>query len=159
MKLKHNIKKFYYWIPAVFWIIVIFIMGSVRIDFNGENINLVSRILFVLKKFLYLRRKTCFFYIFLSENLDRFYHAFEYFILTVFIFYAIKKTRDAVMKENIFLTAMIVISIGILDELHQIFIPTRYCSIYDFLADGIGMLLMVLFLTVFELTIKRQNVI
>lgn|GEM_PF-412887 len=157
--MKDKTKKIIYWLPAFLWMIVIFIVGSVRVDFKGDNINLVSKVLMILKDFLYKKRDVWAFAMLLSENLDRVYHTFEYSILTLLVYYALKKTEDKTVRENAILTSMFVLIIGILDELHQIFIPTRFCSFFDLLADGIGISLMIIFILIFQLSVRRRNAV
>ncbi|MDD3804371.1 MAG: VanZ family protein [bacterium] len=159
MKLNREWKKLVYWLPAAGWIAVILVMGSVRVDFKGDDINIVSKALLLIKDFLQ-RRGDCPACLLISENLDRIYHAFEYFILTYFVYYALKKTRAAESKkENFVFAGIIVMSIGILDELHQIFVPTRFCSFFDLMADGFGMILMTLMILLFEIQVGRRDAV
>lgn len=140
--------------------VVIFVMGSVKVDFKGDNINIVSRVLLMIKSFLNRRGGGCSLCVFVSENLDRIYHVFEYFVFTFLVYYALKKTRGKRdSKENYILAGMIVILIGIFDELHQILTPTRFCSFFDLLADGFGMALMTMFLILYELKLGRRNAV
>lgn len=151
-------KKIIHWIPAALWLAVIFTASSVRVDFRGDNINLISRVLLAAKEFL--MRQGSGLCIFAAGNLDRIYHAFEYFIFTLFVYYGMKMTRGALKRrENFLLTGIAVMLTGIADELHQIFIPTRYCSLFDLLADAAGMALMTGVIILTDLTARRQNAV
>lgn len=155
MKLKIERKKILYWIPAILWSTVIFIVGSMKVDFNGDNINIVSRVLLFIKAFLYNKHNRI--YSIIADNVDKIYHSFEYLVLTVFIYFAVKKTQRATLKSNSVLTALIVLFVGIMDEIHQVFVPTRYCSITDLFADGFGMMSVLVIIYISEMINGRTN--
>ncbi len=74
---------------------------------------------------------------------DKFVHFSEYFILSfLFVNYQIEKGNS--FKKNIINLSKILIIMPILDELHQLFIPGRSCSIYDIIADILGILVFML---------------
>lgn len=74
--------------------------------------------------------------------LDKLVHFVIYAFLSYLLFLAFFKTGKNLFHKNAHLFS---ISIGILyaltDELHQKFVPGRSCDFFDFLADGIGVIL------------------
>jgi len=74
--------------------------------------------------------------------LDKLVHFVIYAFLSYLLFLAFFKTGKNLFHKNAHLFS---ISIGILyaltDELHQKFVPGRSCDFFDFLADGIGVVL------------------
>ena len=83
----------------------------------------------------------------MPHSMDKIAHFILYSLLGFFL-------TGALPEEKIW--AIIIGTIyGILDELHQSFIPYRSCSLYDWLADAIGVIAGVyLWLTVKKLTKK-----
>jgi len=73
---------------------------------------------------------------------DKIIHFALYSFLSYLLFFAFFKTQKNLFHKNAHLFS---ISIGILyaltDELHQKFVPGRSCDFFDFLADGIGVIL------------------
>jgi VanZ family protein len=73
---------------------------------------------------------------------DKVIHFILYSFLSYLLFFAFFKTQKSLFHKNAHLFS---ISIGILyaltDELHQKFVPGRSCDFFDFLADGIGVVL------------------
>ena len=78
---------------------------------------------------------------------DKIIHFALYSFLSYLLFFAFFKTQKSLFHKNAHLFS---ISIGILyaltDELHQKFVPGRSCDFFDFLADGIGVALIQIFL-------------
>jgi len=73
---------------------------------------------------------------------DKLFHVFEFFLfaflaLRLLLFYKVK---------NAYLFAVVVsVLYGITDEIHQLFVPGRFFSLFDILANAIGSLLIVFF--------------
>ncbi len=149
-----KIKKYIYYLPSFVWLIFMFFMSSIKIVENGKERNLISDILYSIKIFLYKKHND--FLTFIANSLDKTYHAFEYFIFFLLLFFAIYKTYSMSLKKKYFITAIIGIGISTFDELHQLYIPSRFCSFTDFLADITGMFLMFAIIF-FILFFRRQN--
>jgi len=68
------------------------------------------------------------------------YHFLIFFILAFFlcIYFVKGKCKN---KYLIFIALLIAIAYGITDELHQLFVPNRYCDINDALIDSLGIML------------------
>ena len=71
---------------------------------------------------------------FISAN-DKILHFIEFFILSLILFLAFKASGA---KYPYVLAILIAISLGILTELIQIYVPGRSFSIYDIIADILG---------------------
>lgn len=71
---------------------------------------------------------------------DKLAHAVEFGILGFLLWRSFLRlfqtTRTVYM-----MTGLCGVVYGGLDEIHQYFVPGRYCSAWDFLADGVGIIL------------------
>ncbi len=60
------------------------------------------------------------------ENQDKLYHFIEYSIFSVLLFFALLNSNKNFLRKNVLLISLLIgASFGILDELHQKFIPGR----------------------------------
>jgi VanZ family protein len=66
---------------------------------------------------------------------DKIEHFIEYSILGFFLAFALVKTRP---KPALLVAILICAGYGIIDEIHQLFIPGRFCDPFDALADILG---------------------
>ena len=66
------------------------------------------------------------------------YHFSIFFILGIFLFISVLERRWKLKK--IFVVLLIATTYAALDELHQFWVPGRFCSIEDFLLDFTGIL-------------------
>jgi VanZ family protein len=87
-------------------------------------------------------------------------HLTEFAVLGFLLFITLYFTREKLLSSSI--TALAIgISYGLLDEIHQLFIPARSCQISDMLIDASGVLLAVLLCNSFALLRRflrrRQN--
>ena len=65
------------------------------------------------------------------------YHFLAFFFLAFFLLISLTKGKST----NLFLIIIfIAILYGIIDELHQFFVPGRYCCLIDVLTNSIGIL-------------------
>jgi VanZ family protein len=71
---------------------------------------------------------------------DKVAHAAEYFVFSVLLFRYFVLGQHKSPDQALCFCLVIGISYAALDELHQFFIPKRECSIYDFIADAVGIL-------------------
>ena len=66
------------------------------------------------------------------------YHIVVFFFLSLFFFISLMKREK---DYNLFLFAvLILIAYGVTDEIHQFFVPGRFCAILDICFDVIGVL-------------------
>ena len=76
----------------------------------------------------------------LFDNQDKIEHFFAYsvlaFLLTLALYF---QKRSRLISSHAFLfTLIFVLAYGAIDEIHQLYVPGRYCDLYDWLADSIG---------------------
>jgi VanZ family protein len=73
---------------------------------------------------------------------DKVVHFIEYGIFSLLLFLAFFNSGKEFLKRNVFLFSILIgLGYGLLDEIHQKFVPGRSCDKFDFLADGLGILL------------------
>jgi len=66
------------------------------------------------------------------------YHIVIFFLLSLFLFISLIKGKS---NSKLFLFAiLILISYGIIDEIHQFFVQGRFCTVIDVFFDSIGIL-------------------
>jgi VanZ family protein len=86
-------------------------------------------------------------------------HLTEFAILGFLLFIALYFTREIILSSSI--KALIIgVFYGVLDELHQLFIPGRSCQISDMLIDSSGVLIAILLCNGFiklRTYIKQRN--
>ena len=89
----------------------------------------------------------------LFPHQDKIYHMGAYFIMAVL---AWRFFKDYLTKQNIIIiSSLIFCSVyGISDEWHQSFVPGRDASVLDWVADTIGAVIALSFITWFQ---KRQS--
>jgi VanZ family protein len=111
--LKEKSSFFHYQFPAIFWALFIFAASSIPSDAMP-----VWHIL----------------------SYDKLIHAAVYAVFCVLLFRALRYQRKfPFISQHAFLLGVVLTSVyGATDELHQLFIPGRYCDIFDFLADTFG---------------------
>lgn len=66
------------------------------------------------------------------------YHIFVFFLFTLFLLISLLQGKE---KFSIFILAIAIsIIYGISDEIHQFFVPGRFCSLLDVGVNGVGIL-------------------
>ncbi len=66
------------------------------------------------------------------------YHILIFFLLSLFLFISLVNRKKA--KFFFFIAILFLVSYGILDELHQFFVPGRCTSLFDLGLDSLGIL-------------------
>ncbi len=75
---------------------------------------------------------------------DKFLHFFAFGILGILTARGLRNSKNRILKENYTsLTFLICIIYGALDETHQYFVPGRHSSWEDWIADILGIVIMV----------------
>ncbi len=73
---------------------------------------------------------------------DKVTHFIEYGIFSMLLFLAFFNSGKEFLKKNVFVLSILIgVIYGLSDEIHQKFVPGRNCDVHDFLADGLGILL------------------
>lgn len=70
---------------------------------------------------------------------DKGVHAVEYGVLAVLVAYAVQQTFPARhLARTAIVSVLFVVGWGVLDELHQAFVPGRSSDVLDVVADAVG---------------------
>ncbi len=118
-----------YQLPALVWMVVIFILSSMhQSSFPVIDIPHIDKVVHI-----------CIFFI-LGATIDR-------AILHQTHFLSLK-------RYHLFATVIIVMLYGLSDEFHQIYVPTRTADILDATADTIGGILFVIYFVIRKLRTK-----
>lgn len=126
-------KKLKYFIPAIIWMIFIFIMSHTNGNSSSSQSNFIAEIIL---KVINIDYNT------LTFLIRKAAHMGEYALLLFFIYYALKKgtTYKYIFSLSLLVTFLYACS----DEFHQLFIPGRSGQLKDVLIDTIGGLFMLL---------------
>lgn len=73
--------------------------------------------------------------------LDKGIHCLEFSILAFLLSFGFYKSLKSPFKDKALMTISSGILLGLLDEVHQNFVPLRQFEILDIIADGVGILL------------------
>lgn len=78
----------------------------------------------------------------LSKYPDKFMHMILYAGFGFLLYFTLKNSSNTILTQHAFILAIFIGTIyGAGDEFHQGFVPGRSASIWDLLADGIGVVL------------------
>jgi len=76
---------------------------------------------------------------------DKGVHFLEYGALSFFIAHAVAVTWPGRETATFFTTGVATVALGLLDEMHQSFVPGRFSDVLDLVADTIGAIAAALF--------------
>ncbi len=124
-------KKLKYFIPAIIWMIFIFIMSHTNGTNSSDQSNFIAQIIL---KVINIDYNT------LTFLIRKMAHMSEYALLLFFIYYGFKKSTT--YKYTLLLSLLITFLYACSDEFHQLFIPGRSGQLKDVLIDTIGGLFM-----------------
>ncbi|MBN1982887.1 MAG: VanZ family protein [Chitinivibrionales bacterium] len=71
-------------------------------------------------------------------NLDKLVHMMIYCVFAFLLFRFLYLKRSFPVRKAIIAVLIIGVGYAIIDELHQLFIPFRSCSVIDMIADFVG---------------------
>jgi len=79
---------------------------------------------------------------------DKIQHMSAFFILGVLLYLTLifQNKYPKLKEKNVLYTILIGSFYGVLDELHQILIPGRFCELLDFASDFSGLVLAIVFI-------------
>ncbi len=78
-------------------------------------------------------------------GVDKILHIGEFFIFGLLLVFAFKGMGWKGKTSNYLVCLLIAVVYGIIDEIHQLYVPTRFFSVYDMIADGAGGLIAIIF--------------
>jgi len=114
----------------VSWIPVIFVMGLI-FWFSSQYSVESAQTSFGLLQFI----EKLFNITFDHALLRKLAHAFEYFVLSITVFFAMHITFGKIKPVS---TLVLTTLYGLTDEIHQIFVPGRACMAFDVFVDMCG---------------------
>jgi VanZ family protein len=86
---------------------------------------------------------------------DKIVHFFEFGLFALLLFLAFYNSGKKFLKSHVFfLSASIGIFYAVTDELHQKFVPGRSCEFLDFVADFLGIALVLILIRAY---LKRRE--
>ena len=90
---------------------------------------------------------------------DKFEHLIAYLVLSIFLYLTFHfQNKYRKLKENPALYTIIISSFyGIIDELHQYYIPGRYCDLLDLASNFVGVLLAVYVVAFFVKSVSQPK--
>jgi VanZ family protein len=96
---------------------------------------------------------------FIMEYFDKLEHFIIFFVFGILLRLTASHSRYPSIRDNAMLvTLMIGIGYGALDEVHQMLVPYRSPSIYDFIADAAGIIASQIFIAlVMWVYVRLQN--
>ncbi len=96
---------------------------------------------------------------FIIKHHDKLGHFMLFFVFGILLRLTAAYSRYLSVRENAMLVALMVgIGYGALDEVHQMLVPYRHPSIYDFIADAAGIVCAQVFIAIVMWTYARlQN--
>lgn len=124
-------KKIKYFIPAIIWMIFIFIMSHTNGNDSSSQSNFIAQIIL---RFINVDLNT------LTFIIRKIAHMCEYAILLLLIYYGLHKTTKC--QYTLLISLIISFLYACSDEFHQIFIPDRSGQFKDVIIDTIGMIIM-----------------
>lgn len=127
------------WLPALFWMILIFFLSSQpAVSSNSLSKGVTKLIIEILGRILPINIETSTVEAIVSQMnhfVRKFAHFFAYMILGILVSYALNRNRS----KKIFLYSFVICVIyAVSDELHQLFVPGRGCQLKDVIIDSTG---------------------
>lgn len=143
--------KIVYWLPVIFWMLLIFMLSSQPAsESNNLSTGVTKYIIKTIGKFLPLDIETST-VINVVSKLNHYVrksaHFISYLILGVLVLNAFIKSKIE-MKKAIFYSLIICVLYSISDEFHQLFVPGRGGQVKDVIIDSGGSFTGVLMLTI-----------
>lgn len=132
-------KKFKYFIPAIIWMIFIFIMSHTVGTVSSQQSNFIADIITQYLKIDYslltfIIRKTA--------------HMSEYAVLLLLLYFGI--TKIYTHKYSLLISLFITFIYACSDEIHQLFIPGRSGQFTDVMIDTSGALIALIIVLVYK---------
>lgn len=124
-------KNFKYFIPALIWMLFIFIESSMTGELSSGQSNILVDCIYSLFSIPLEYQDT------ISFIVRKCAHISEYIILTLLLFYGLHKNDFS----SLYLTVSISFIYACSDEIHQLFIAGRAGQIQDVFIDTIGIII------------------
>ena len=134
-------KKWTKLLILLLWMGLIFFFSAQPAPESEETSNLVAEIVYKIYSFIMaggIHLSQSEFMARYIQPIRKLAHFSEFMILSILIFINVIEYR----KKNIYLTSFaLAVLYAVSDEIHQLFVENRYCSVYDTAIDAAGCLL------------------
>ncbi|MFD3155958.1 VanZ family protein [Haloimpatiens sp. FM7330] len=137
------IKKVKYFIPAIIWMIVIFLFSSQVGRESSKNNHFIVDVLNKLNIEVIKQSD----YEFLNFLIRKTAHITEYLILFMLLYYAFRKIK---LKNEKIKVCIFTVLYACTDEFHQLFIHGRTGKITDVFIDSIGIIIGIIIIYIFK---------
>lgn len=135
-----NKNKLINWLPAIVWMMLIFIFSAQPAAQSNELSSGLTKVLVdVLGKVLPLNAETCTindFAVQMNHIVRKSAHFSIYLVLGILVSGAMIKSGNK--KRTVVISLLICSVYAASDELHQLFVPGRGCQLKDVLIDSAG---------------------
>jgi VanZ family protein len=93
------------------------------------------------------------------ELSDKIVHFGIYSVLATSFYYSLRNQKKvSIFSEHAFLFSIVLsVLYGIIDEVHQYFVPNRTCDIFDVFANSVGALFAILSIFIYLKFRKKEN--
>jgi len=89
---------------------------------------------------------------------DKLSHFVVFGIFSILLYRSLIRAESNLIRLNAFKFSVLFSSLyGALDEIHQLFVPGRFASVGDWIADSLGIILLFLYIKIFPDNSKVQN--
>jgi len=129
------LKNLKYWIPALLWMLLIFILSTSYFSAENTKETIPSA----------------------GGNLRHIAHIIEYFILTTFVYIGLSNGFKITTGKYFLLSTLISIFYSLTDEVHQYFVPGRNARWIDIGYDGMGVITALIGLLIVSKVVKGVN--
>lgn len=148
------IQKYVHWLPVVIWMGLIFYLSHQPAEQSSElSSGVVEMLLRILLVVFPIDGESTYLHFLVRKAA----HFFAYFMLSIFVMYAIRSLVTNLLKST-FLSLLICILYAISDEIHQLYIPGRSGEVRDVLIDSAGSLSgLILYFIIVTCTITRRK--
>ncbi|MBR3252217.1 MAG: VanZ family protein [Erysipelotrichaceae bacterium] len=134
-------KKWVKLLMLLLWMGLIFFFSAQPAPESEETSNLVAEIVYKIYSFVMAgggKLSQSEFMARYIQPIRKLAHFSEFMILAILIFINVIEYR----KRNVYLVSFVLGTLyAVSDEIHQLFVMNRYCSIYDMMIDASGCLL------------------
>ena len=107
--------------------------------FRWAIVSLYAGLIFLGSSMSLQIEETSFFFLSYLDHLDKCVHFIEYGVFCTLLCWAISAhLKGNQIRKFIFIAISLTSLYGITDEVHQLFVPTRTATVFDWFADTLG---------------------
>ncbi len=128
------VKRIFYTLATVLWMIVIFMMSSQTAEISGGHSSGIAQKIICF----FIKNPSSDVVDLLEMIIRKFCHFFEYAVLYFFCYKTL--TSYGLKGRNMIYAVLIPIIFAVSDEIHQYFVPGRACRLFDVMIDASGVM-------------------